>query len=212
MNKCQWCSREINNKGSLVSHEKQCKLNPNREYFKKGCGSKQSQFKKGNVPWNKGLVDDVRCKHTDEYKLKATGKASTLEKEAERVRKITENAKQKNGGYRQGSGRGKKGWYHGIFCDSSYELAYVIYCIEHGIDIARNTEKRTYIYDNKTRIYIPDFIVNDEFIEIKGYVTEQWTAKHKYNPDVKVLFENDLKYVFDYVKGKYGKDFTKLYN
>lgn len=32
----------------------------------------------------------------------------------------------KLGGLRVGSGRGKKGWYKGIHCDSSWELAFVV--------------------------------------------------------------------------------------
>lgn len=118
---------------------------------------------------------------------------------------------QKLGGYVQGSGRGKKGWYKGFFCDSSWELAYVVYCLEHNISIIRNTEKRTYIWQEVVKNYIPDFIVEGALIEIKGYKTEQWLAKLEANPDVKVLYEKDLEPVLNYVKNKYGKDFISLY-
>jgi len=37
------------------------------------------------------------------------------------------------GGKRIGSGRGKSGWYKGYWCDSSWELAYVIYNIDHDV-------------------------------------------------------------------------------
>jgi hypothetical protein len=171
------------------------------------------------VPWNKGLVGDPRSKHTEQSKIniskglegKCTGIASTPEKELERIRKVTEKAKLNNGGYRQGSGRGKKGWYKGFFCDSSWELAYVVYCLENNIAITRNTTTRSYQWEGRTRSYIPDFIVDDYVIEIKGYKTEQWLAKLEANPDVKVLYENDLKPILDYVINKYGKDFISLY-
>jgi hypothetical protein len=91
---------------------------------------------------------------------KSTGKGKTPEIEAERKRKITEKAKMNNGGYRRGSGRGKKGWYKGIFCDSSWELAMVIYCLENDISIVRNTEKRIYEFNGKIKNYIPDFGIN----------------------------------------------------
>ena len=37
------------------------------------------------------------------------------------------------GGKRHGSGRGKKGWYKGYYCDSTWELAWVIYQLDHGV-------------------------------------------------------------------------------
>ena len=115
------------------------------------------------------------------------------------------------GGYIKGSGRGKKGWYKGIFCDSSWELAYVIYCLDHNIDIQRNTQKRKYEYLGRIKNYIPDFIVSGELTEIKGFSSQEWLAKIVSNPDVRVLYEKDLDFVFEYVIDKYGKDFIKLY-
>lgn len=46
----------------------------------------------------------------------------------------------KIGGYVINSCRGKHGWYKGIYCDSTYELAYVIYCLDHNIPIRRCEE------------------------------------------------------------------------
>ena len=48
---CQYCDREINNKGGLVVHEKYCKENPGREQRKI---SPNAGAKKGSKPWNKG--------------------------------------------------------------------------------------------------------------------------------------------------------------
>ena len=53
MGACQFCSRVINNKGSLASHEKTCKGNPNRIKRVKAPNAGRS-FQKGNTPWNKG--------------------------------------------------------------------------------------------------------------------------------------------------------------
>lgn len=209
---CNFCGKEGKNAGGLAAHIKCCHSNPNRV---KHPRSPNAGAKKGCVSWNAGLRGDPRCKHSDEAKQnmlgKSTGKAKTPEAEAERIRKISETAKLTNGGYRQGSGRGKKGTYKGFFCDSSYELAYVIYCLDHGIDIQRNLAARTYEWEGSVKKYIPDFIVNGEFVEIKGYSSPQWEAKLKANPDVKVLYEKDLQDVFNYVHDKYGKDFIRLY-
>lgn len=127
--------------------------------------------------------------------------------------KLSDIAKEKNlGGYVQGSGRGKKGWYKGFFCDSSWELAYVIYHIDHNINIVRNTEKFQYTYKDRVKNYIPDFIVNNEYIEIKGYDTDEWKAKLASFPHyIKVLYSVDMKFYIDYAINKYGKDFIKLY-
>lgn len=209
---CQFCERVLGNIGGKAAHESTCKSNPNRVHRVR---SPLAGRQKGCKAWNEGLVGDPRCKLSEETKDKlrliSTGKAKTQELEAERVAKIKAKAKINNGGYRQGSGRGKKGWYKGFFCDSSYELAYIIFCLDHDIDIKRNTEIRKYQWEGRERNYIPDFVVNGEVVEIKGYKTKQWEAKLESNPDVKVLYEKDLNNVFDYVIATYGKDFVRLY-
>jgi len=141
------------------------------------------------------------------------GQAKSLEAEQERRRKISETMKKNPlaGGLREGSGRGKKGWYKGIFCDSSWELAFVIYHIDHNIPIKRCEEKRPYEYKGRTHYYIPDFIVNDKIIEIKGFNTEQWQIKMLNNKDVTVLYEEDMKPYFEYVENKYGKNYIEMY-
>lgn len=116
------------------------------------------------------------------------------------------------GGYREGSGRGKQGWYKGIHCDSSWELAYLVYHLDHNLYIERCKEKRQYVWNNKQHTYYPDFITNDGIIEIKGYSTDQWKSKEEQNPDVIVLYKDDMKLYLDYVTNTYGTDFIKLYD
>lgn len=116
------------------------------------------------------------------------------------------------GGYRNGSGRGKSGWYKGIHCDSTWELAYVVYNIDHNINIKRCTEYRTYEYKGKIHKYVPDFVVDETLVEIKGFRTEQWEAKLKHNPDIKVIYKPDIKPYIEYVVSKYGYDYTNLYD
>lgn len=125
---------------------------------------------------------------------------------------LKHNWKHKVGGYRKGSGQGKSGWYKGIYCDSSWELAFVIYHFDNNLQISRCLERRKYIFDNKEHIYIPDFVIDEGIIEIKGYKTKQWEAKEKQNSDVKVLYYEDMKQYLDYVKNKYGNDYIKLYD
>jgi hypothetical protein len=76
------------------------------------------------------------------------------------------------GGKRIGSGRGKQGWYKGIYCDSSWELAFLVYYLDHNKNIKRCEEKREYIFNEETHIYYPDFITDEGIIEIKGYKSQ----------------------------------------
>ena len=41
------------------------------------------------------------------------------------------------GGYREGSGRSKHGYYKGVYCGSTYELVYVIYRLDHDLTVNR---------------------------------------------------------------------------
>lgn len=116
------------------------------------------------------------------------------------------------GGYRTGAGRSKGGWYKSIWCDSSWELAWVIYNIDHNISFIRNTKGFSYKINNKTHNYYPDFIIGDLFIEIKGRLLEKDKFKIAQFPfKLKVLFKSDLKNILKYVTDKYGRDYIKLY-
>lgn len=120
-----------------------------------------------------------------------------------------------HGGYRKGSGRGLKGWYKGIFCDSSWELAYILYCEYHKIEVKRyDREKLFYTsIDGETHEYIPDFIINNEIvIEIKGYETEISDIKKYSFPYITVLTKYEMIEILDQVKSIYGDNFVSLYN
>lgn len=214
---CTYCGSLRKSQKSLIAHEATCPKNSN--------GYR-------NIPWSKG-----KTKHTDArlmaFSKKKTGVAVS-EKQLLGIRNaipnrkpsiitdpvIAETRKAKLraialakglGGYNPGSGRGKKGWYKGIFCDSSWELAYVVYCMDHGIKIERNTHRLQYEWEGKVKTYIPDFIVEGNLIEVKGYLTEEVRAKHEANPTVRMLLEKDLQHVFDYVKATYGVNYLPLY-
>ncbi len=115
--------------------------------------------------------------------------------------------RENSGGLRHGSGRGKKGWYKGYFCDSTYELVYVIFNIDNSVDFKRSKIVIPYSYKNKNHNYHPDFENSSTLIEVKGYHTDQVDAKIKateaagYN--LQMLYKDDLKYAFDYVKNNY---------
>lgn len=121
------------------------------------------------------------------------------------------------GGYRKNSGRGKSGYYKGIYCNSTYELQWVIYHIDHNIPVQRF---KGYLTDG-TKKYYPDFIDpnnNKKIIEIKGFADKNDLAKKikiaiDSGYEIEVLFKEHLKYIFDYVKIHYGhKKIYELYD
>jgi hypothetical protein len=119
-----------------------------------------------------------------------------------------------SGGIKEGSSRGKCGWYKGYRCDSSYELAWVIYNLEHNIKFERNRSGFDYMHEGKKKKYYPDFILEDgSYIEVKNYKSEQTDAKLSYFPHkINILYKWDMKkIILPYVIEKYGKDFIKLY-
>lgn len=116
-----------------------------------------------------------------------------------------------NGGLKEGSVKNyKAGYYKGIRCDSSWELAFLVYNLDHGIPIKRNTESFSYKLHNQEHKYYPDFIIDDTYIEIKNYINEMVQAKIDYFPykdKYQLLLYNDLKLYIDYCEKTYGKDY-----
>lgn len=126
--------------------------------------------------------------------------------------------KGKTGGYRHFSGHNKenKGYYKGIYCDSTWELAYVIYNLDHNISFKRCTKVYEYEYNGEIHKYHPDFELEDgTLIEIKGYEYND-SLKYKIESvkdrDIQILRYGDLEDIFKYVIDTYGKDFKKLYD
>lgn len=112
--------------------------------------------------------------------------------------------------------KGLKGYYAGIWFDSSWELAYFIWMAEvNNITPLRNTKIFfDYIDDNGHRRRTkPDFILPDgSLIEIKGYPNIHTAAKFRATSmRVLFLFKKDLLEPLSYVKQKYGENFTKTF-
>lgn len=225
---CSYCNKLCTSINSLKNHERFCKDNPNREltyYEKTGICNLSNQG------WSKGLTkdSDKRVKHISEksyeglqrekqlHPEKFTGKAKTLEGEELRKQKISQTmqANPDAGGLRVGSGRGKKGWYKGYFCDSTYELAYIIYNLDNNVEFKRCTKVYTYEYKGKTHKYHPDFeLLDGTVVETKGYHTSLVDIKAASVTDcpIIVLYEKDLEYAFDWVKDHYKfDDLSDLY-
>lgn len=177
------------------------------QYKKSSKRAQQNMLFKKNWRY-KPLSEETKKKISESLK----GKGHKVSEETKK--KISETCKNNklSGGYRKGSGRGKKGVYKGYYCDSSWELAYVIYNLEHNIKFERNEELFPYEFNGETHNYKPDFLEESCYIEIKGYFTEQVKAKEKYFPhQLKYIDKESIKPYLSYVEEKYGKDFTRLY-
>lgn len=118
------------------------------------------------------------------------------------------------GGKRHGSGIGKKGWYKGYWCDSSWELAFVIYNLEHGIKFERNKQGFEYVFNGEKHKFYPDFILEDgTYVEIKGYMSDKNIEKiDSFSKKIVVLDKNKIKQYIIYVEDKYGKNFIEKYD
>lgn len=198
---CVYCGKQCKSLNSLKNHEKRCKCNPNRIYTKNSGLAKYNELIKNNErkPWNKGLTkeDHPSIKKSSETYLKH----------------IKEGLVQPGGGYRECAVKYhyKYGKYKGFYCDSSWELAFLVYCLENNINIKRNTQKFEYVVDGKKHNFIPDFILNEnEYIEIKGLQDENWKIKSTTFKNVKFLFRKDMQKYLSYAKQKYGKNFWEV--
>lgn len=214
--KCQYCGKEFKNLNGLHNHEIRCKVNPNHIKITPSKGML------GKTAWNKGL------NKTDERVLKGiiTHRKRYLEgkydyshnkhseETKEKIRKQKLELCKKQG--TNLCGKGLRGYYKGFYCQSSWELAYVIYCLDHNIYLKRNKNRFSYILDGVERSYFPDFLLEGEtYIEIKGYYDRKTKEKEKQFPKDKkliILKEKEMKPILEYVISKYGKKFYFLYD
>lgn len=129
--------------------------------------------------------------------------------------KKTGYLKGKSGGLREGAGRSKSGWYKGYYCNSTYELAWVIYSIDNNVKFKRNTLGFDYVNSKGLNSkYYPDFYIEETktFVEIKGYKEKEFYNKqNSFKQKIIVLDKKNIKPILQYVKNKYGNNFIELY-
>lgn len=121
------------------------------------------------------------------------------------------------------SNKCRKYIYNELSFDSSWELAFYIYNIDNNNDIVKcDSQHFTYYYNDKVYYYFPDFILNGEYIDIKGdhFVNSEGVLvsvykntnldklKCKYkciiDNNVKLLFYNDIKPILNYCINRFN--------
>jgi hypothetical protein len=213
MKKCERCNN--NHEGVYGSGRfcgSKCARGFSTSKKRKEINTKVSKALSGKETWCKGKILVPRV--IKECKANSCNNTFLVKSNNQKKVYCSIKCNPKVGGYRKGSGRGKSGWYKGIYCDSSWELSYVMYCKDNNIDIVRNKSFFEYEWNNKTRKFYPDFLVEGSLVEIKGYSTKQWKSKLSSFPSnlsLKVLYKKDIKKYIDYAESHYSKDFIKFY-
>lgn len=164
--------------------------------------------------WNKGLTKEtseiLRCaslKISKSLKGKATGKASTSEKENIRRAKISLAISKRNELIQGGNG-GRKDvkWFKvknlnnvEFIVRGSWELNVAKRLNELGILWIKN-QRIPYIINGVTKYYNPDFYLplTNEFIEVKGWFKDKDRIKMNYvveqHADIRIFFINNSVY------------------
>ena len=107
------------------------------------------------------------------------------------------------------------GTYKGIRCDSSYELAFLMSCLDNHKSIERNHSGYKYTFNGVVKTFYPDFIVDGELFEIKNYHSDITDAKVSAMPsNIKfhILYKEDMQSYIAYCKSTYGNNFDSLYD
>lgn len=209
---CPRCSIEFN----VIATKSEIRNNRVRNYCSRKCSNfriisdetknKISKSLQGNIPSNKGKrkIYKTIC-------LKCQKAIVSIE--YRKNRKYHYDCwRLISGGIRKGSSRGKSGWYKGFWCDSSYELAFLIFNLERNIKIERNKEGFEYLHENEKHLFYPDFIVDGKYVEIKNFKSDLTNSKISYFPhEIKIYYKDTIKPYLNYVISKYGKNFTILY-
>ncbi|MBQ2653561.1 MAG: hypothetical protein IJF83_08390 [Methanobrevibacter sp.] len=117
--------------------------------------------------------------------------------------------------------------FNNIKFDSSWELAYYIWLSDNNINFKYQPNMPLeYKVNNLIKYYYPDFLVNNQFYEIKGnqFFNENNQLINPFNNtldiekyqcmidnNVKILREKDIIPILDYIEIKYGKSYLKQF-
>lgn len=124
----------------------------------------------------------------------------------------------------------KRFQFENNYFDSSWELAYYIWLKDHNIKFIHEPFSLKYIFNGETHIYLPDFQVDEDIIEIKGlhffennnpngkminpYDRSQddiYEAKHQCMLENNVKLITDCSVYIEYVESVYGKNFLESF-
>lgn len=214
---CQDCNKVCKTLAALKGHVRLSHTAEGRAVSERARGRANAEDR--TPRWNKGLTaqTDKRIQMVAAHvSILFKGQKGTPVTELTK-QKLSLHAKQNNyGGYKKGSGRGKHGWCRGYWCDSTWELAWVLYNTDHKVSFTRNHKRFQYeTPDGVKHHYTPDFLLEGvQYIEVKGYVQDLEALKRKTSAlDLPVLILDKvlIQPFLSYAIRIYGKDLTRMY-
>lgn len=169
--------------------------------------------------WSKGLTKDTdsRLKKISEDR-KGINFCPNRKPHSENTKKKMRESRNRailEGNFDSSGRKGHRGHYDGIYFHSSWELAFYIWNKYNKIAVDRNN-KQIFKYESDGNIYsyIPDFVSNGVYYEIKAYLySKRDIDKYNQTKDkVVYLFKEDIQPMIDYCVSIYGKEFWRIYD
>lgn len=209
---CRFCAKTSKNARSRRSHERLCELNNERQLtpfqthqlliqqakLATECSNQFIKARKLGLPVP-AVSTETKQKISEKIKIASnkywTDPANRKQK-SEKMSVIVAN-KMADGTWHT-HGHYKKIEYKGIVFDSSWEVKYAQWLDANSITWERCRRNFEYVFEDKLKRYTPDFYLplSDEYIEIKGYITDKDNAKWTQFPSnckLVVLMGDDLK-------------------
>ena len=174
---CKFCDKEYTNSRGLKNHQVRCKENPDRKL--------QQLTEEGR----KKLSDSAKKQMTDFYKDEANRELWSI--------KMLKAVKDNPDSYSKNnvSGRVKMYDINGTKVKGTWELEVAKYLNENDIEWTNDIEGIEYFWDNKIRLYFPDFYLPKEnlYIEVKGYERERDHAKWEVVDNLIIIKDKEIK-------------------
>jgi hypothetical protein len=205
--RCEKCNFEISAQ-NINKHKNKCN----------GSGPRKRNIGGDRLAWIRGkkmedvfgfnksqeIKEKIKRSLTEEKKFKLHTEESKLKISLS----MSKNTNWKNSINK--TGKGLKGYYKGDYFMSSWELAFMVFCELHNINIRRNWESFPYLDENGIRRnYIPDFYdaENNKFYEVKGYEPKFCFKIRDFLFELEVYDINRMKTVLSEIEELHGKDF-----
>jgi hypothetical protein len=187
---CSFCNKNANRTRVLLSHERNCKLNPNKTIIKaKFRGNQYTKAKELGLP--KPVINSYK---PTELEKESKRKSSTLfnrkywteDKRAEHSKRMQKVVEQNPESYTKENVSGRVRLFEIVDglgnltkVKGSWELSVAKWLNEHSVKWKNNIDPFPYFWNGTIHKYFPDFYIMDfdVFIEVKGYETERDRCK-----------------------------------